>query len=161
MATYHVLDLTSAGSMLAVELRSPGDGSRLSLLLRLVGDLYLPSHDKDAFLSIRNLYSPFWHSLSPSNAIGFLSELPEPSSASLASYFSFSISPLPTRFRSYPEPDGGERVARYHVLRVSLESLTASLLLVDEPSEGDGVLGQIYFPLRSRCPDFSKDFSKA
>lgn len=156
MATFRVLDLTSAGSMLAVEFRSSAEGSRLSLLLRLVGDLYLPLDGGGEFLSIRSWYSPFWHSFSPSNALGFLSELPEPSSASLASYFSFSLSPLPTRFRSYPEPDGGERVARYHVLRVSLESLTASLLLVDEPSEGDGVLGQIYFPLRSRCSDFSK-----
>lgn len=156
MATYRVLDLGAAGSYLAVELRSGSEGPRLSLLLRLVGELYLP--DGGDFPPLSSFYAPFYYVLSPRDALGFLAQLVEPSSPSLSDYFSFSISPPPSRYRSYPEPDGGERVSRYHVLRVSLESLTASLLLVDEPQEGDGVLGQIYFPLRSRCscPDTLK-----
>jgi len=167
MAAYKVYDLSAAGSFLAAEVRVGGysDGylGSFSAILRAVGDLYVPDPVPQGFgESLRRaVYSSIYNSL----ALGSLNpgefrsgELSyvEPSHSQLSPFFDFAISSFPSRARAYQEPEGGERVARYHVVRVSFESMVVSFLLVDEPAEGDGIISQVYFPLRSRCPDFSK-----
>jgi len=162
MANYKVYDLAAAGSYLIGEVRVGGysDGylGNFSLVLRCVGDLYVPDPVPGSFfVSLRRaIYSSIFDSLGLGSLqpdafrSGELHYSP-PDLPSLSDFFDFAISSFPSRFRLYQEPEGGERFARYHVVRVSVESLTASLLLVDEPAEGDGVIAQIYFPLRSVC----------
>lgn len=169
MATLKVYDLSSAGSYLIVESRVQGysDGylGSFSFVLRAVGELYVPEPVSSEFSALlrKAIYSSLFDGLGlgdlqPDTFRSAELRYVPVDRPDLSSFFDFSFASFPSRSRSYQEPSGGEMVAKYHVVRISAESLVASFLLVDEPVQGDGVISQIYFPLRSRCLDSSLKF---